>query len=137
MEEKTKKPTKIHINKLIEFLPVFSQEGYQPIKEWGGGGTTEEGAILMQWPIYQEEVEEFFRLAAEEQWCDYQYSPEQVAIDLNNVEVIREASLEKIVSMLTFSVRGERFCDGHWGSMIERGIISNLLLRLVEIADEL
>ena len=37
--------------------------------------------------------------------------------------------------MLTFCVRGERFCDGHWAAMIEGGQVRRLLERLKEIRD--
>ena len=35
--------------------------------------------------------------------------------------------------MLTFCVRGERFCDGHWAAMIEGGQVRRLLERLAEL----
>jgi hypothetical protein len=39
--------------------------------------------------------------------------------------------------MLTFCVRGERFSDGHWAAMIEKGYIRRVLERLNEIKAEL
>ena len=39
--------------------------------------------------------------------------------------------------MLAFCVRGERFSDGHWGEMIEKSYIRNLLERLEQIKSEL
>jgi hypothetical protein len=38
--------------------------------------------------------------------------------------------------MLTYCVWGERFSDGHWGTMIEKGYIRRLLERLDEIKSE-
>ena len=38
--------------------------------------------------------------------------------------------------MLTYCVRGERFCDGFWGSAIESGKIRAILERLKEIQQE-
>ena len=29
--------------------------------------------------------------------------------------------------MITYFVRGERFCDGHWGYMIEGGYVRRIL----------
>ena len=37
---------------------------------------------------------------------------------------------------LAYCVRGEHFCDGHWGAMIEGGQIRRLLLRLAEIGSK-
>ena len=31
--------------------------------------------------------------------------------------------------------QGERFCDGHWGGLIEDGHLQRLLARLAELAD--
>ena len=50
---------------------------------------------------------------------------------------VKTASLSEIKSMLTFCVRGERFSDGHWGEMIEKGYIRRVLERLNEIKSEL
>jgi hypothetical protein len=36
--------------------------------------------------------------------------------------------------MLTYCVRGERFCDGHLGGMIEKGHVQRILQRLREIS---
>jgi len=51
--------------------------------------------------------------------------------------LIRTASLSQIKTMLTFCLRGERFSDGHWAQMIEKGHIRRLLERLNEIKSEL
>jgi hypothetical protein len=32
--------------------------------------------------------------------------------------------------MLTYCVRGERFCDGHWAAMLESGRVVAILRRL-------
>ena len=45
---------------------------------------------------------------------------------------VRRASLDEIRTMLTYCVRGERFCDGRWGAMIQGGHVQRLLERLAE-----
>jgi hypothetical protein len=35
--------------------------------------------------------------------------------------------------MLTFCVRGERFCDGHWAEMVKAGRIGAILRRLEQL----
>jgi hypothetical protein len=52
---------------------------------------------------------------------------------LNDDKVIASADLSRIKIMLTFIVRGERFCDGHWGEMIRNGYVRILLERLKEL----
>ena len=39
--------------------------------------------------------------------------------------------------MLTYFVRGERFCDGHWGRLIEGGHVRRILERLAELEQKL
>jgi hypothetical protein len=56
---------------------------------------------------------------------------------LRDEKLVKTASLAQIKTMLTFCVRGERFSDGHWGEMIEKGYIRKLLGRLNDIKSEL
>jgi hypothetical protein len=87
----------------------------------------------MPWPEYDKVVEEFFRAASAEYWTDYEYSPEEAARMLEDHDVVKNATLSRIKTMITYCVRGERFCDGHWGAMIEDGHIRRLLERLAEL----
>ena len=47
---------------------------------------------------------------------------------------IEQSSLEDIKTLLTYCVRGERFCDGHWGSRNEADYICRILIRLADLA---
>jgi hypothetical protein len=49
---------------------------------------------------------------------------------------VRNATLDQIKTMLTYCVRGERVCDGHWCAMIEGGHVRRLLERLAELRAE-
>jgi len=82
-------------------------------------------------------VDEFFRHVSADGWLDYEYNPEQAYQMLLDENGVKSASLEQIQTMLTFCVRGERFSDGHWGEMIEKGYVRQLLVRLNEIKSEL
>lgn len=55
---------------------------------------------------------------------------------LESDDIIKTASLAQIKAMLTYCIRGERFCDGLWGAMIERGYVRLLLLRLAELGSK-
>lgn len=87
----------------------------------------------MPWPEYDEGVEAFIRVASKECWSDRRYDSEKVSRMLNDKAGINQASLTDIKSMLTFCVRGERFCDGHVGAMISNGDVQRILGRLAEI----
>ena len=69
-------------------------------------------------------------------WLDYEYNPEQAYQMLRDENLVKTASLSQIKTMLTFCVRGERFSDGYWAAMIEKGYIRRLLERLNEIKSE-
>jgi len=130
---KTRIPTSQEIEELVSFLPQLYAEGFTPIVRWGGGIKGQDGFLTMPRPEYNKVVEEFFRVASSECWCDYDYCPEDAGRLLENDDVIKTADLAQIKTMLTYCVRGERFCDGHWGAMVEEGHIRRLLQRLAEL----
>ena len=133
----TTDPTNAEIQELISFLEVFTREGFDPLVEWGGGELLPDGARTFPWPVYQEVVEEFFRLAGKACWCDYDYASQDVPVLIQQSGFIEQASLEQCKTILTYCVRGERFCDGFWGAVIREGLVQRLLRRLAEIDQDL
>lgn len=87
------------------------------------------------WPEYAPEVARFMQAASKDCWQDRYYSPDAMALMIADSERVTLATLEEIRSMLTYCVRGERFCEGHIGHMIESGRLVQILERLQEIAD--
>jgi hypothetical protein len=130
---KTPPPTDAELAELIAYLPRLYAPGFMPILRWGGGKRTADGALTMPYPVYDALVDAFFGLAAQPCWCDYGYNPLEAQRMIADAAFIRRATLDQIKTMLTYCVRGERFCDGHWGAMIEQGVIRVLLERLGEI----
>lgn len=49
-------------------------------------------------------------------------------------DAVARADLARIRAMITCCVRGERFCDGYWGAMIEGGHIRRVLERISQLA---
>lgn len=129
-------PSLQEIGELTAFLPKLYADGFSPVTSWSGGEKQKDGSITIPYPNYNKVVEDFFRLASSECWLDYEYIPEQAWQMLRNENLVKIASLPQIKVMLTFCVRGERFSDGHWGTMIEEGHIRRLLERLNEIKSE-
>lgn len=129
---KTPLPTREEILQLVAYLPKLYADGFEPVLRWDGGKQSPDGPYYLPWPVYDPLVEEFFRF--QPCWIDYQYDPEVAWQMLRDDALVRSASLEQIKSMLTFCVRGERFSDGHWGTMITNGSIRRLLERLRELA---
>ena len=133
--KKTELLTLQDIERLTAYLPRLYAEGFSPVVRWEGGEKLKDGSLTLSYPEYDPLVEEFFRFARA--WIDYEYNPEQAYQMLKDEQAVKKASLSEIKSMLTFCVRGERFSDGHWGVMIEKGYIRRILERLVEIKSEM
>jgi hypothetical protein len=133
---KTPLPTLQEIETLTAFLPRLYAEGFSPVLRWYGGKQNE-GAFTLPYPDYDPLVKEFFSVVANECWRDYDYGPERGYQMLKDENFVKTASLIQIKTMLTFCLRGERFSDGHWEEMIEKGYIRQLLERLNEIKAEL
>jgi hypothetical protein len=133
--KKTELPTLEDIEKLTAYLPRLYAEGFSPVIRWEGGEKLKDGSLTLPYPSYDPLVEEFFN-AVRGVWIDYAYNPEQAYQMLKDEQAVQAASLTQIKSMLTFCVRGERFSDGHWAAMIEKGYIRCILERLNEIKSE-
>jgi ADP-ribosyl-[dinitrogen reductase] hydrolase len=129
-------PTLAQIDELLRFFPLFDVPDRDFVERWGGGEKTENGAITMPYPVYPEDVLEFYRLAGQPCWSDYDYVPTEAGRMLHDDAIIRRATLAEIVTMLTYCVRGERFSDGHWAAMLESGRIVALLKRLRVLREE-
>jgi hypothetical protein len=129
-------PTLQDIEELTAFLPRLYAKGFSPIDSWSGGERLKDGSFTLAYPTYNPLVEEFFH-AVSSVWLDYEYDPEQAWRMLRDENLVKSASLSQIQTMLTFCVRGERFSDGHWGEMIEKGYIRRLLERLNDIKSQL
>jgi hypothetical protein len=132
MKDQPSLPTLQDIEVLTSYLPRLYAEGFTPIVEWEGGEKLKDGSITLPYPKYDPLVEEFFRRVSSK-WLDYEYNPERAYQMLKDENRVKAASLAEIKTMLTFCVRGERFSDGHWATMIEKGYIRRLLERLNEI----
>jgi hypothetical protein len=133
--DNTKMPAE-KMDELLRFLPVFEIPNRQYVKDWGGGETTALGAITVPYPIYCDDVLEFYTLAGQTHWSDFDYNPREAYDMLSDDECISTASLDELRTMLTYCVRGERFADGHWAHMLESGRIVALLRRLAALRNK-
>ena len=134
--KKTPLPTVQQIEELTVFLPRQYAQGFSPFVRWYGG-KQKDSRFTLPYPDYDPLVKEFFSVAANECWRDDNYHPEPGYQLLNDENFVKSASIPQIKTMLTFCVRRERFSDGDWGEMIEKGYIPQLLERLNEIKGKL
>ena len=63
------------------------------------------------------------------------YVPTEVAEYIDDDAVIASADIEKVRALITYCVRGERFCTGYWGKMIRDGRITAILNRMSELSE--
>ena len=125
-------PTQAEVDELLAFLPVFSAPEYEPVRQWHGGPAGKPQS-LTPFPEYDDAVEAFIDAASKDCWKDRFYVSSGASRMLEEDGRIQGASLANIKSMLTFCVRGERFCDGHVGDIISKGYVMRILERLAEI----
>ena len=126
-------PSQANITKLLAYLPLFDKPERLFVKRWIGGEKSAEGALTILPPDCEDDVKEFFRAASQACWTDTEYEPSKARKMLDDAEAVNNASIENIRTMLTYCVRGERFCEGHWASVLEYGQIVALLRRLAQI----
>ena len=87
----------------------------------------EDGVIAFPWAEYDQTVEDFLDVARRDCWMDGGYVPQDVGRLIESEEAIRGATLPQVRAVIAYFVRGERFCDGHWGYMIEGGYVRRIL----------
>jgi hypothetical protein len=132
---RSRRPTSREIAELVAFLPRLTADGFEPVLEWRGGRGPD-GVIEWPYPDYDPVVREFFAAASRDCWSDYGDGIAEAADMLKDEARVRSADLDAIKMMLTFCVRGERFCGGHWANVLRAGHIRRLLQRLAELAPE-
>lgn len=130
-------PTQSEIDELLAFLPKLYDRDFQAVKAQDENLKMEDGVIEMSSPEYHPDVVKFFQIASEEQWNDPDYVPTRATAMLQRPEAVMTASLSEVRSLLTLCVRGERFCDGYWESVISEGQVRSVLLRLQELRSAL
>lgn len=127
--EQDKLPERRDIENLVRYLDIFYQPGFKAA-EWSGGGFDDEGVYHGNYPDYHPKVVEFYDILYQDCWFNKKYLSDPVLEKINQPELIAGASLSEIRSLLTWCLRTERFCDGHWQSVIESGLIKSILENL-------
>jgi len=118
------------IENLVGYLPILYSNDLNPAEETGRGERDRQGITDTPHPIYTQMVNKLFTEASNDIWMDFAYKPEIQQTLITEEDYIQSASLENIKSLITYCVRGERFCRGHWNQMIQKGYIKNILNRL-------
>lgn len=88
-------------------------------------------------PVYPDDVEAFYRWAKDPVWMDTDYDPAEASRLIADDDYIAAASVAELRPLMTFCVRGERFHDGHWASMLEHGRVQAILRRLALLKEQM
>lgn len=123
-------PTAEEFDELIGYLPRLSAPGFVAIQASRGGVYAAKGVMTLPWPEYSEVARRLFGAFSGPAWQDYGYLSRDPEARMTQPGFIENATLDEIKCLMTFCVRGERFCDGHWGGMIEAGYVERILRRL-------
>lgn len=126
-------PSPKDIERLVAFLPRLYAQREGPIVTWHDRTEVSPGVLTLPWPEYGPAVMQFMKEASRECWSDRAYGDKDVPSMLSSKGFIAHAWIREIRTILTFCIRGERFCDGHIAGVIEDGIVKQLLERLKQI----
>lgn len=136
---------KRNVAALLEFLPVFEAQGFEP-GTWEGGEADEDGIVQMPWFSYSPAVSDFVALLNRDDWLlpdfDWPAWQEEAQQLLDDPEGLWRADVPVLRQLLTLHVRKDRFCEGHLAQMFESGHVVATLKRiqdldwLVELPDE-
>ncbi|MBF0430768.1 MAG: hypothetical protein HQK83_05785 [Fibrobacteria bacterium] len=129
--------TKKDIDALAGFLPVLYGDKNKKICIWPEIEKDKDGANIIPSPCYEKTVDDFFDEVSRDCWCDFDYLKNKGPEMARDSDKIKTASLEEIKAILTFCVRGERFCSGSWAGLIKNGTIKNIIERLLELKNTL
>lgn len=85
---------------------------------------------------YNPVIESFFAALSQECWMDPSYDPGAAGRLGARLDRVAQADLDELKPVLTWMVRGERFCWGHWGGVVDSGLAVAVLRRLQELRPE-
>ena len=88
------------------------------------------------WPSYPPALLAFFQAASEPGWMVPGYDTGLISHCLQTEGALEDSDLPGLCLLLTFIVRGERFCTGHWYTMLKRGYLRRWLQRLSALAPQ-
>ena len=120
--------------RLYSYIPYFENIDPDTAYQWKGGVKRDDGAISVPYPDYDETLPQFIHDVYKSGLMDYNYR-DTIERKTNGQskdkrELIDSADLEFVFAILTYFVRGERFCDGLWEAAVRDGVFLAILRRL-------
>lgn len=126
-------PTLADIFRLVTLAVHVHQGGSAANPRWHEMKEQTDGSFSMPWPEYPAAITDFVQEASNKHWADSQYDPSATKRMINDERLIEGATLQQLRTMITYVVRGEKFCDGHWAGMFRDGYVGRLIKRMREL----
>jgi hypothetical protein len=123
-------PDRAKVDELLAFLPGFSAPGRDFFGRGDGGVPTEGDASIWPHPVYDDDVVAFFMRIGVEPWVDPHYRSRRPERLIANPGLLADAGYADVRAVLNYCARGERFCDGYWFDVLQRGVVQAALVRL-------
>lgn len=127
-------PTLEQIDALMPFVRRFEKAGFS-----AGSWNIEQGHF--PWFDHDEVVTDFIKVLYDNNWVTSSFNwtkwRDSAQKYIDSLESIQSADSVTIQKLFTTHVRSNRFCEGHFASMLESGHILALLQRLQEIREEM
>jgi hypothetical protein len=123
-------PSLVNIFRLVTLALRANQGGSAANPRWHEMAEQADGSFNMPSPEYPAAVTDFMQEASKKCWSDTNYDPSETARMISNERLIADATLQQLRTMVTYVVRGEKFCDGHWAAMFRDGYVMRLADRL-------
>ena len=122
------------MTELLAFLPGFSIPGRRfDVDETPPPGGEQQPAVMLH-PIYARDVVTFFMAIGLRPWVDPNYRSLRPERFVAEPGLIERATWPELRALLNHCARGERFCDGYWSSVFQKGVVQAALRRLDQIS---
>jgi hypothetical protein len=128
---KIKEPISEELDKLLSFLPAFEKEG-RTFGHWNVS-KPEDKEKHFPYAVCDEDVDEFFGLVGTPSFTDKDYLAKKPDEWIKKTDFYKTATLDQLITLLTFFTRGERFCEGTQLNSLKNGHIQNILRRMKEL----
>jgi hypothetical protein len=129
-------PDRAMVEELLAYLPGFSAPGRQFVRQFQAEVPGEGEVGVWPHPDYDDDVVAFFMSIGLAPWIDPGYRTSRAEQLIAQPDLLADASYADVRAVLNYCSRGERFCDGYWLDVLQRGVVQAALARLDVLVPE-
>ena len=122
------------VESVLAHLPSIKEPGRSFVVRWVDD-ERDDGSFVMPYPDYTDDVRQLFDALGDllSSWGGVDADYMRVSTLARSPDAIAVATPIELRAMLTYLVRGERFCDGFQEGLLEAGYVALMLDRLKEL----